>query len=46
MSDDNVISLPARVLPNTRRDHPEDLERAYFQDAYDHRLCNGDVVHL
>ena len=28
------------------RDHGLDYERVYFSDAYDRRLCNGDIVHL
>lgn len=28
------------------REHPDDEETTYFNDASDKRLCNGDVVHL
>lgn len=28
------------------REHPDDQESFYYNDAPDKRLCNGDVVHL
>ena len=29
------------------KEHPIDTERHYFNDSgADHRLCNGDIVHL
>lgn len=28
------------------REHPDDTENYYFNDAADKRLCNGDIVHL
>lgn len=30
----------------TYREHPDDLESAYFNDTADKRLCSGDIVHL
>lgn len=30
----------------TYREHPDDFESSYFNDAVDKRLCSGDIVHL